>query len=220
MLTTEKLRIAVRAVVLSVVVGRGACHPSAAAASPNGVLVPTDRAPFVLSANSVQTADPLVIGDLTLVPEQEADALARSAAADPTQSEGCLQAGADWIRRSDDGTSLELKNSWGVPPLDQVLTAYCHDEIVLVGGFLRRARNDESGRRGWIFEVVAGDDSAAKIFFDVPFAVGSRGRYTLNEVRAIDISSRRILFAGTSERGEQAFLTAPFAVVFAPSARQ
>ncbi len=223
-LKTDRPPIAARTAALIAVVSLSGVYAPARAVDPKVSTPPQNLVPFELSRDSVLRGVPLKIGDLSLVSEPEAGTLARSAAADPTVWERCLQAGPDWLRWSDDGKSLDLKSPWGSPSRDQVLTAYCNDGIILIGGYQRRAADDDSHRWTWIFTKIESWSSPAKVsFLDRPFAVGSwprQTRYALNEVRAIDPVSRRILFAGTSEDGKEALLAAPFAIVSVGSARR
>ena len=96
------------------------------------------------------------------------------------------------------------------------MTAYCTDCGIIAGGYSQRASAEEDDRQVLLF-IAGSDSSAATYVLHKGLAVESSGLYTLNEVRAIDPASGHILFAATSEDGEQALLVAPFAATPAAS---
>ena len=172
-------------------------------------------AQFAVTKNSVLGGN-LPIGDLSVEGELEADSSAASAPGSWSELQRCIQEGPDWLRLSEDGTTLEVRFPWGSTPLDQVLTTYCDDGIILVGGYRQTTSDDDPSRRkAWLFSMVSAiQSSPTKMTFTKAYSVGSwarETRYTLNEVRSIDPASGRILFSGTSENGERALLSAPFA---------
>ena len=168
-----------------------------------------ENPPFELSRDSVLKGSPLKIGDLSFVSELKANSTMKGVSLDPTLLERCLQVGSDWLRRSDDGTRLELTQPWGSPPRQQLVTAYCTDCAIIAGGYSQQA-SGEGGDRRVLFFIA--DSGPATLVLRREFAVESSDSYTLNEIREIDPVSGRILFAATSEDGEEALLAAPFAV--------
>lgn len=192
-------------------------HPS----NPDELVVRPDRVPFELSRNSVVDGLLLKVGDLSVVSETEASALTSDRAIDDKQIEQCLQAGPKWLRRSADGTTLEL-----LPPWDhngnRATAALCEEGIILVGGYVQRSADDtKSGV--WLFAVGPGGTGPTNSFFSPPhFAdkTPGHGRYMVHQVQAIDRGSMRILFRGVAENGEDAFLTAPFVLVSAAAAKR
>jgi len=174
--------------------------------------------PFVLSSNSVLNGIPLKIGDLSVVTAPDAEALMKSASPDKKQLERCGQVGSTWLRLSDDGHELEYKPPFGTQGNDKVLVAYCDDTTILLGGFRRGTPDDASHKRATIFSYWSTAEArfgpAMEVSFKT-FSVGSgpeAARYRLNEVRAFDTASHRVLFAASSMKGESAFLAAPYAL--------
>jgi hypothetical protein len=182
-----------------------------------------DSVPFEHSRHPVLDGIPLKIGDLSVVTEMEADSIARSAPLDRATLERCIAAAPDFLQWSEDGATLEFKGVWHARAgaIDRVLTAFCVDGNVLLGGF-----EDPPGH-GWhdvMFLKRATLSTPTKSSFNLhPFKVGTwphETMYTLDEVRTIDPVSRTIVFAATSDNGDKALLAAPFAIVTEASARR
>ncbi len=190
--------------------------------------------PLQLSPNSILKGLPLQIGDLSVVSESEAGTIGNGAAVDRNYLARCIQAGPDWLRWSDDGVSVELKSPWSpmamtqgmTPPKDQVVAVYCDDETILVGGYVRRATEENAPRQAWIFSVHRKADGTvsgpARTFFARSYTANmmtGQAQYTLNELRAIDPASRRMLFAGTAQDGSAVLLAAPYTVILTGGTR-
>jgi hypothetical protein len=201
----------------------GAVRTPARASDSNGPAFIQDNVPFKLSRNSVLQGVPLKIGDLSVVSELEANSIARTAPLDRATLERCIEAAPDYLQSSEDGTSPDFRGIWHARngAIDQVLTAYCVDGNVLLGGF-----QDPPGHgwHEWMFLKLATWNTPIEETHSLhPFAVGTwphETMYSLDEVRTIDPVSRTIVFAGTSEHGDKALLAAPFAIVTGASARR
>jgi len=193
------------------------------AADTVSVVVPKDHVPFELSRNSVIRGTPLKIGDLTPVTQMEADEMVRNSRSSHEQWDQCVQTGPQWVRWSADGSELELTYPWNSFPQTHVLTAYCDEGIVFLGGFCvlppDQVPPDDGGDRRIVFFKASPDGpfGPTTVSNDQTFDVGKSERYRLNEIRAIDPISRRLLIAGTSVKGESVLLAAPFAFVTPPA---
>ena len=164
-----------------------------------------------MSRNTVLDGDPLVIGELSPISEEEAESLAASTATALPQWQRCFQTGSEWLQWSEDGSKLDLKQPWGSPTEAQLWTARCNEGWIVAGGYayVREARED-ADKRVLFFVHDPADRTPVAIGILKAIAVGS-DRVTLNEVRAIDPVSGRMLFAVTSTKGGRQYLaTAPF----------
>ena len=206
----------VRTAFLVVIATLAGTHAPARAGDSSAPGFYQDSVPFAHSRNRVLDGIPLKIGDLSVVSELEADSIARSAPLDRATLARCIEAAPDFLQWSEDGTSVEFKGAWHAREgaIDRVLTAFCVDGNVLIGGF-----EDPPGH-GWhdvIFLKPATWSTPIKESFNLhPYAVGTwphETTYTLDEVRTIDPVSRTIVFSGTSENGDKVLLAAPFAIV-------
>ncbi len=219
--TTNRPKVAPTVAALLAIASLGGFVPTARSANSRELVVPPDRVPFELFRKSVVEGVPLKIGDLSVVSETEAGALTTNAAIDDTQIERCIAAGPKWLRRSADGTTLELQPPWGQHG-SRATTALCDEGIILVGGY-RQYAADDSENISWLFVVGPGGTGPTKTFFSPGYFVDkSPGhvRYLLHEVRAIDRESMRILFRAGAENGGEAFLIAPFVFVSAGATTQ
>jgi len=173
-----------------------------------------DDPPFQLTENSVfGKGAPFRVGDLRLEEKNPADAV--PALDDREELQRCIQGAPESLRWSEDGTTIELAVFAAAG--DTVLTAYCDDQIVLIGGYSQKTPDgDPTSRRFWLFTVYPGQlDSRTKVSVHRPLAVGQMPRqtyYRLNELRLIDTESERVVFSGTSKDGEWALLSAPYAI--------
>ena len=163
-----------------------------------------------LSRDSVLKGDRFLIGDVSPVSPVEAGALAVSASADASQWQRCLQTGPAWLRESEDGSGLDLIPPWGSPAKDRIITAQCNEGQIHIGGYTYVRGSDELVAMLFISEPRR--DGPVKIVFSKQ--VVANGIFlTLNEIRAIDPASRRILFSATYEDGTQALMVAPYAAL-------
>jgi hypothetical protein len=172
--------------------------------------------PFPLTRNSLMKGTYVQAGDLTIVSESEIGSAMLGTGMSHEDIQRCVDLGPDWLRWSDDGRHLEstFPSSWTLT--DRVLTTYCRDGFILVGGTRDVMRDGATPtRQAWIFEMVfALQSSPTKISFG-PVPVGSSvdpPRYTLNELRSIDPVTGRMLYSATSADGEPVLLSAPFVV--------
>jgi hypothetical protein len=178
---------------------------------------PHTSLPFTLSKNSVLRASPLKIGDLSIVPEPEAEALLASNPMTRTAVDRCVHTGHDWLARSADGGGLTLKSPF-VSPGDRVSTAVCNDTGVLVGGCEQRDVDGVTQSRSWIFHAPAAHSDPwgpSKVVFSRSFTVGTPPHqmpFTLHDVMAIDPAAAKIVFSGEAADGTDAVLVAPFAM--------
>jgi hypothetical protein len=170
--------------------------------------------PFQLTGDSVYKEGARVrVGDLRLEEKNATEAV--PALDDRSELQKCIQAAPDSLRWSEDGTTIELMVFTSAR--DTVLTAYCTDRIVLIGGYSQMTPDDSpAGRQFWLFTETPGrQEGRTKSSVTKPLGVGQMPRqthYRLNELRLIDPKSGRMVFSGTSEDGEWALLSAPFAI--------
>lgn len=174
--------------------------------------------PFALSANSVLNGMPLKIGDLAVGDPHETEAMTRAGTPTRGQLERCAKLGAEWLALSEDGKSVVFKSPFNRGPKLEVRTAYCDDTTILLGGDQRGKPDDAAHQRAMMFTFWKTDAArfgpTTEVFFK-KYAVGSgadAARYVLTEIRAIDGTARKILFAATSGTGESVLLVAPFAL--------
>lgn len=166
-----------------------------------------------LSRDSVLQGDRFLIGDVKLVSPVEADALAVSASSGAPQWSRCLTNGPDWLRESEDGGGLDLVPPWGSAAKDRIITAQCNAGQIRIGGHTLLRGSDESVvKRAMLFLSVPSRDGPVKIVFTKQYAANGM-RLTLNEIRAIDPASGRILFSATHEDGTRALAVAPYAAL-------
>lgn len=149
-------------------------------------------------------------GDLAVVSDSEADAMAASAATDAATWDRCLADGASFLRRSADGSRIEFVPPWGAEGKDRLLAAYCDEGIVFVGGAVQVAWLDNAERAS-LFSVALGyPASATKAWSDSWVSVGVLDKYKLTAVRAIDARAHRILFAAVDRDGRAVSLVGSF----------
>lgn len=175
-----------------------------------------DRAvPAELAKKRIVGRKPLIVGDLKPASASEADVLMNRASDDLRMLDKCVEIGGDLIQRS--GHTLELAAPWGFAASTQILTAYCNDGIVFLGG--SRQEVEDGTSQTWLFywnRKPGQEFGPVSMMPRKVYGPGNwRGRtpYTLTELRAIDPISRQLLFAGTTADGREELLAAKFAIL-------
>lgn len=149
---------------------------------------------------------PLVVGDLKPASDRDADSLMRYASNDRATLAKCVETGEGVVQWSARGTSLELATSHAAKTT--VATAYCDDNIVLLGG--SRQEDEDGEPRTWLFYWIR---TPGQEFGPVSILASKSHTYKLNELKAIDPVSRQLLFSGTSADGQDVLLAARFAIL-------
>lgn len=201
------------AIPLAVLAAAAALSTAPRAGVPPSVVESKDSLPFTISRDSVLEGVPMKIGDLVVVTEAEANAIAKHAADGRHRWGRCVEAGPTWVRWSDDGTRLELISPWDLSRGSRVATAYCAEGIVMIGGATPSPESDEGETEAILFVGGGAAGERRTLAFGKHERADNGTIYRLTETRAIDPVSRRILFAATSEDGEEALLAAPFAIL-------
>jgi hypothetical protein len=167
---------------------------------------PDQTVPLEIARKRVVSKRPFVVGDLKPLSDRDAESLLRHASNDTAMLEKCVETSEGALQWSQVGRSLEIASSSAA--VTNVTTAYCDDNIVLLGG--SRQEMEEGVSATWIFywSRMPGQE-----FGPMSLLTRKASAYTLNELKAIDPVSRQLLFSGTAADGRELLLAARFAIV-------